>query len=121
MTDPIEDWWDATREQRLVVQRCSSCGHHQHYPRHVCTACGTDVLTLVDVSGSGSVWSFTQVHRAPVPDVSTPYTIALVRLDEGPVLLTHVTQDDPRCDERVHVHWRALDDGRHLPVFTREA
>lgn len=120
MTDPIDDWWNATRERRLVLQRCGDCGEHQHYPRYLCTNCGRTHLDLVDAAGTGSVLSFTEVHRAPARDVPTPYTVALVRLDEGPVLLTHLTYGEPQCDDRVRVRWRALDDGRHLPVFERE-
>ena len=120
MTKPIDDWWEATRARRLVVQQCRQCGRHQHYPRHVCTSCGAQDLTLVDVAGTGKVWSFSEVHRAPIADVPTPYTVALVRLDEGPVLLTHLTYGDPSCDDRVRVDWRRLDDGRHLPVFGKD-
>ena len=49
-----------------------------------------------------------------------PYALARVRLDEGPILLTHLEGiADPRCDQPVHVAWRARPDGRHLPVFRR--
>ncbi len=36
-----QTWWDATREGRLLVQSCEACGHRQHPPRAVCTACGS--------------------------------------------------------------------------------
>jgi uncharacterized OB-fold protein len=37
-------------------------------------------------SGGGSVWSVTQVLRAPLPELEVPggYAIALITLDEGP-------------------------------------
>jgi uncharacterized OB-fold protein len=104
----------------LLVQRCSSCGSHQHYPRPICLGCGRDDgLSFVPSDGLGTVWSFTEVHRAPAPDVAVPYTVALVALAEGPVLLTQLAYDDPRCDDAVRLDWRPIDDGRHLPVFVK--
>jgi hypothetical protein len=32
-------FWDAAKERRLVIQRCSSCGHYNHPPRRFCDAC----------------------------------------------------------------------------------
>lgn len=120
-TDHVtEPWWDATRERRLVVQRCASCGHHQHYPRALCTECASTDLTFVPASGNGTVYSCTVVHRSPHPAFEPPYTVALVRLEEGPVLLTNVTgcaPDEVRCDMPVSVTWEDLPDGRRLPVF----
>ncbi len=73
---------------------------------------------MVEASGKGTVYSFTEVHRSPDRDrFSTPYTIALVRLEEGPLLLTRlVDTPDPACDMAVRVEWRRIDD-RQLPVF----
>jgi uncharacterized protein len=115
-----QPWWDATRERRLVVQRCTTCGHHQHYPRPVCLACAGTELGFVDAAGTGRVHAFTVVHRAPTPEFEPPYVVALVRLDEGVTLLTNVIDcapDDMRAEERVTVDWQPLHDGRHLPVF----
>lgn len=120
---PDEDtaaWWDATREHRLTVQTCEVCGHVQHPPRALCTACGrTDALAQVDASGRGTVDTFTVVHRAPRAGVETPYVVARVRLDEGPVLLTNLPRE-PAIGDAVVVAWVDLPDGRALPVFTPE-
>jgi uncharacterized OB-fold protein len=113
------EWWDATREHRLTVQTCA-CGHRQHPPRAVCTGCGrTDALTLEDASGAATVDTFTVVHRAPRPDVETPYVVARVRLAEGPILLTRLPSE-PTIGDAVTVGWVDLPDGRALPVFTPE-
>ena len=113
-------FWAATSEHRLTVQCCAACGHRQHPPRAVCTACSTlEGLAQVDVAGTGVVDSFTVVHRGPRPDVETPYVIARVRLDEGPLLLTRLTAGrDWSIGDPVTVDWVDLPDGRALPVFT---
>jgi uncharacterized OB-fold protein len=119
--DVTTDWWKATQEHRLTVQGCTACGHVQHPPRALCTGCGslTD-LSLQPTTGSGIVDSWTLVHRAPRPDVETPYVVARVRLDEGPILLTQLLgEHDWTIDDAVVVDWHDLADGRSLPVFRR--
>jgi uncharacterized OB-fold protein len=131
-----QPWWDATREQKLLVQRCEDCEHLQHYPRALCTACGGTTLGWVEASGIGLIDSFTVVHRG-LPGFETPYVVARVRLAEGVVLLTNLVdvdlslsadagpeeldlaQLDRRiaCDAPVALRWRPLSDGRNLPVF----
>jgi hypothetical protein len=116
-----QPWWDATREGRLLIQRCAACGHHQHYPRNICTACGALGPAFVPSEGRGTVYSHTTVHRAPHPAFTPPYVVALVRLAEGPVLLTNLTGVEPdavRCDMPVRLVWEDLADGRRLPMFT---
>jgi hypothetical protein len=116
-----QEWWDATSGRRLLVQRCIACGHHQHYPRNICTACGASDLTYDEASGRGTVYSHTTVRRAPHPAFTPPYVVALVRLEEGPLVLTNIVGVEPetvRCDMPVRVTWEDLPDGRTLPLFT---
>lgn len=119
--DVTAGWWDATREHRYTLQTCGRCGHVQHPPRAVCTRCssGGD-LAFAPASGTGEVDAWTVVHRAPRPGVAVPYTIARIRLAEGPIVLTRLDGDDWRIGEPVRVGWVDLDDGRALPVFHRD-
>ncbi|HEX9776367.1 MAG TPA: Zn-ribbon domain-containing OB-fold protein [Actinomycetota bacterium] len=116
-----EPWWNATREGRLMVQRCATCSHVQHYPRGICTACGARDLALVESSGCGTIYSYSVVRRAPHPALEAPYVVAIVQLEEGPRLLTNVvgcSPEDVRCEQPVAVAWEDLPDGRRLPLFT---
>ncbi|MFS3126867.1 Zn-ribbon domain-containing OB-fold protein [Nocardioides sp. Bht2] len=120
--DVTGDWWAATREHRLLVQRCRACAHLQHPPRALCTGCGSMAdLEFVPGSGHGTVDACTVVHRAPRPDATAPYVVARVRLAEGPILLTQLHGSDPaswQIGAPVSVAWVDLPDGRALPVFT---
>ncbi|MER5458022.1 OB-fold domain-containing protein [Micromonospora sp. NPDC002389] len=124
--DLTEGWWQATRDHRLVVQECTGCGHRQLPPRAVCTRCGaTAGLGFTEAGGDGQVDTYTHVHRPPRRDLAAPYTVARVRLAEGPLLLTRLVTDDPddlddwRIGDRVRVDWVDLPDGRALPIFRR--
>lgn len=125
-------WWDATRDRRLLVQACGACGRLQHHPRAICTGCGgTDALDWVEATGRGVVVSHTVVHRRPEPALSgAPHLLALVRLDEGVTLLTHLVGPDldlhdrhlDLCDRAVVVTWAPIaGDDRHLPLFALDA
>jgi uncharacterized OB-fold protein len=116
-------WWDGTRRRDFLLQHCESCDGYQHYPRSLCSHCGSaDPLTFVTASGRGTLYSFTDVRRPAHPDLRAPYMVGLVNLAEGPRVLTRivgVAAGDVHCDDPVVVDWIPLHDGRALPVFTR--
>lgn len=119
-------FWDATREHRYTVQTCTACAHVQCPPKALCTGCGSmEHLTQVDSTGAATVDTFTVVHRAPRPELEVPYTVARVRLAEGPVVLTRLEPAVPGesgwvIGDAVTLDWVDLPDGRALP-FHRQA
>lgn len=114
-------WWEATRQRILLIQRCDTCEARQHYPRPVCTSCGlAEGFRYEEAAGAGTIYSFTEVQRAPHDAFNAPYVVALVRLDEGPTLLTNIVGGTPVCDGRVRLTWEPLPDGRNLPMFEME-
>ena len=113
-------YWQGTSEGKLLIQRCNSCGRHQHYARPHCIACGNRQLTWEPARGKGMIWSFTVVYRGPYDDLQSPYVVALVRLEEGVVLLSHIVgarAQEVRCDAQVELAFEDLRDGVRLPVF----
>ena len=89
-------YWDGCREHRLMIQRCSACGVHQFYPRIMCSACLADSPEWVQASGRGHIRSFT-VARHPVSSAyaaETPYVVALIKLDEGPTMMSNIVECD---------------------------
>jgi hypothetical protein len=96
-TPITKPFWDAAKEHRLSLQRCAACGKYVFYPRAICPYCGGARLEWTDVSGQGTVYSYTIARRATArpfaPDV--PYVIAIVALAEGPHMMTNVVGCDP--------------------------
>ena len=117
MMPEATQWWEATRERRLLIQHCKDCAHLQLYPRAICTKCHGHDLDYVEASGLGKVYSFTEVNRAARPDLKPPYIVAIVTLSEGPRLLTNVTGSAVACEVGVELDWSPLSDGRNLPTF----
>lgn len=113
MTAPF---WAAARERRLLIQRCGACRRHQFYPRPHCISCGVLDMTWVESPGVGIVYSMTTVRVPVTPELSPPYSVALVELDEGPRLLTNLVGEGAIGD-RVKVQWRERGELPPLPVF----
>ena len=51
-------YWEATREKKLVIQRCRVTGKYQHYPRPVSIYTGRRRdIEWHEVSGKGEIFS----------------------------------------------------------------
>ncbi len=118
-----EPYWEATRDQRLVLQWCRSCERPIHFPREVCPSClGADV-EFRPSEGSGTIYA---ISVMPVPGNAgmadrAPYAVALVDLDDGVRLLTNIVgpgAERAAVGDAVAVGWEPLADGRNLPVFS---
>ncbi len=73
------------------------CGHvFFPWQTYGCERCGGhgDALTPLALGGRGTVESSAAVHLHASPDRPTPFTIAAVRLDAGPVVRTLALQPD---------------------------
>jgi uncharacterized OB-fold protein len=121
-TEVSQPFWDATREHRLVVQRCDDCHRFVWYPRPFCPGCLGAALTWTDVDGTGTVYAVSAHHRTPIAELAgrTPVVVALVDLDAGVRMLTNLVGAEAsgaRVGDRVVVAWEPLDDGRCYPAF----
>jgi uncharacterized protein len=89
-------YWEAAKEQRLVVQRCIECGHAQYPPDVACHRCQSQSFRFDDVSGRGTLYSFSTFRRSLMPVFEAPYSMALVDLDDVDVrMLTNLVEVDP--------------------------
>jgi len=79
----------------IALTYCTQCKHFFTLSPYACRNCGSTALETRPASGTGVVRSVTQVYRAPSPawQEKAPYALALVRLSEGPSLMTHVPLD----------------------------
>jgi uncharacterized protein len=114
--------WAAAREGRLALQRCGNCGQWVHYPSAVCDNCISTDLSWQDTSGRGTVESYSTVYRGFAPEFKDdlPYTVALVKLDEGVNLLTWLVGLEPDAAEigmRVEVEFERISDEISLHRF----
>lgn len=82
------------KQQRyaLVGEVCPHCQNKIFPPRDVCPECGHEARDTYQFSGRGEVYSFTTVRTAPAGfEHNAPYTVALVKLEEGPMVTAQLT------------------------------
>jgi len=85
------------RKQRynLVGEVCPHCDAKLFPPRDVCPECGKDAKTAFAFSGRGEVYSYTTVYEPPAGyEEYAPYTVALIKLEEGPLVTAQLTDLD---------------------------
>jgi uncharacterized OB-fold protein len=76
----------------LIGEICPNCSAKLFPPRDICPECGKEAKNLYNFSGKGEVYSYTTVYEAPAGyEEYAPYMIALVKLDEGPLVTAQLT------------------------------
>ena len=121
LTEDNHEYWDAAKQGRLVAQRCSGCGRLRHPPRPMCPVCHSLEHRLVDLAGSGVVYSYTILHYPEFPGFTYPVIAALIDLDEGVRVLSNLVDIEPE-DVRIGLTvamkgCEATKDGGAVPVF----
>jgi uncharacterized protein len=123
-TADSEVFWEGCRSGVLLIPRCRVCGELNWFPRAMCRRCSADDLEWVQMSGSGTVYSFSVVSRPPSPDLPDSYVLALVDLAEGVRLMTHIVDCPPEAVQiglPVVLRFERLTDEISLPVFALAA
>lgn len=82
---PEAEFKSLLRQGRFMIQRSRSTGRHVFYPRVAMPGSGEGDLEWVEASGRGTVYAIT-VNRGR----EASYNIALVELDEGPRMMSHI-------------------------------
>jgi uncharacterized OB-fold protein len=114
-------FWAGARERKLVMQRCAGCGELRWPPKPICPTClrpGSDE-DWREIPGGGEIWSFAIYHRAFHPSLEgrTPYNVAYIRLDAGPMFISNVVgTNDLAIGQRVTAHF---DDVTHEVTLVR--
>ena len=91
-----------------------------------CAHCGSTDVGWEEVSGRGTVFSYTVAHHAVHKALKghTPYNVVVVMLEgaDDVRLVSNLVDTDPadlRIDMPVTVHWEAVEGGMVLPRFRR--
>jgi uncharacterized OB-fold protein len=87
LDDPlVAAFFAATKQERLVVQRCADCHFLRWPPGPLCPQCQSTRSDWTDIRPTGSLYSYAVYHRAMNPAFAddVPYTVGLIELDDGP-------------------------------------
>ena len=90
------------RDGRLMGSRCKRCGATSFPPRADCHACMSGDFEFVEMSGKGTVNTYTKIVAAPTGfDELAPYIIGVVDLVEGGRALAWFGETIPEQDVKI--------------------
>ncbi len=85
-------WRLKSQRYALVGEVCPHCQVKIFPPRDVCPDCGQEAREAYQFSGRGEIYSYTTVYEPPAGfEENAPYTVALVKLEEGPLVTAQLT------------------------------
>ncbi len=113
-------FFDGAKDEKLLIQKCSSCGALRHPPGPMCPSCRSLEWETVEASGKGTVYSFVTNHYPQVPSFDYPLNVSLIELEEGVRLISNVVgieAEEVEIGMAVEVEFTAFDDELTLPQF----
>jgi uncharacterized protein len=119
MPEPIEttaEFWAGLRNHKVRLQYSPSSDAYVFYPRVLAPRTLADDLEWREVSGEGTVYTFTLARRAVAPawDDEVLHIPAVVEFDQGPRISTELVNVEPtavRIGMRVKPFFVDSDDG----------
>ena len=98
----VSDFAVHLREGRLMGSECSACGLATFPPRADCPECLSADFTYRQISGLGTLFTWSRIDAAPTgfEDLGT-YTVVVVDLEEGGRLLGWLGDSIAESDVRV--------------------
>ncbi|MEM7819505.1 MAG: Zn-ribbon domain-containing OB-fold protein [Candidatus Aenigmatarchaeota archaeon] len=95
---------------KLIGSKCKNCSIIHFPPRNICPECNNETEKH-GLSGFGKVFSFTRIYTSPSGfEKQTPYTIGIIKLDEGPLITGEIIGNNVKIDKKVRVIFRKLYD-----------
>jgi len=90
-------FWAALREHRILIQYSPSLGEYVFYPRLLAPGTLADDLEWREISGLGTLYTYTVAQRPTAPPwaEAVPQLLAVVQWDEGPRFSTELVDVAP--------------------------
>ncbi len=113
-------WWQAIADGRITLQKCSGCGALRHPPGPMCPKCRSIEWEQQEISGRGTLHTYTVIHHPQFPGYEFPILAALVDLEEGERMVSNVVGCDPaqlQIGMKLEAFIHEDDDGFKLPFF----
>jgi uncharacterized OB-fold protein len=120
LTEDNHEFWEAADAGRLVAQRCGGCGRLRHPPRPMCPHCHSLEYEVIDLAGTGTVYSYSILHYPQTPAFTYPVVAVIVEVDEGVRMVSNledVSPDDVRIGMPVAVRFVPTRGDVAVPVF----
>ena len=118
----VTEFADHLKDGYLMGSRCKACGYKCFPPRADCPECLSADFEFVEISGRGTVHTFTKIYAAPsgFEDLA-PYTVGVVDLEESGRLLAwfgeSMPEDRIRIGMEIQVVPRIFEEVEEIKVY----
>ena len=97
MTEPAattsKQFFERARAGTLTALRCGKCGELAIPPKECCAECGARAWQPVQLSGDGTLASYTIIRVAGARHAAdAPYAVGVVRLKEGASIFGRIVE-----------------------------
>lgn len=92
-TEISAPFWESLKVGKLTIQQCNSCQGWVFFPRRHCSHCLAHDLEWREVSGQGTLYSYTLARVPTMPEFADemPQALAVVELEQGVRINTTLT------------------------------
>jgi uncharacterized protein len=89
----VMQWRKTSSGYYILGSRCREC-HEKYFPKRFrCAKCGSNELEDHKFKGTGKIHAHSTIFFPPVElEKNVPYTIAMVKLDEGPKITAQLIE-----------------------------
>ena len=123
-TPETRHFWEGALRGELLLQRNRQTGEAYFPPRPFCPSCACREVEVYKASGKAKLHSYIITHRPHPGFGSDPYAIAVVKLEEGPQMMSNIV-DCPQTPEalvldmplEVTFEPQEKDEAIHIPLF----
>ena len=118
----VAEFANHPKDGRLMGSRCTDCGQVSFPPRADCSACRHGEFKFTELSGKGTVMTFTKIDAAPAGfEDDVPFHLGVVDLEETGRLLANfgdtIDPDEIAIDMPVQVVPRMFEESEAIKVY----
>ncbi len=119
----IDQFYKFLTQEKLMASKCDKCGKIHLPPRPICDNCYGQEFTWVEISGKGTLLTYTIIHVAPPQfQAMAPYTVGIVQLENNlklPGMISGVQENSLKIGMRLVIDFRACNVGQAWPKWPR--
>jgi uncharacterized OB-fold protein len=118
----IEQFYKYLAEGKLMAGKCTQCGKIHLPPRPLCDKCFGQDFTWTEISGKGTLLTFTIIHIASAQfQALTPYAVGIVQLENGAKIpgMINTTQNQLRIGMHLQIDFGTCNTAQPWPQWPR--
>ena len=119
----IEQFYKFMSQGKLMAGKCQKCGKIHLPPRPLCDNCFNQEFTWIEISGKGTLLTYTVIYIAPPQfHALAPYAVGILQLENGlklPGMISGLTQEQLRVGVALTIDFKACAAGQAWPQWQR--